>query len=125
MAFFEREGVRIFYLDEGKGDVIVFLHGVLFHSGMFKAQIRGLSQSYRCIAPDFRGQGRSSVPDSGYELENLATDIIALTDHLGIRQFHLVGLSMGGFTGLRIALKYPAKLKSLILINSSAKYILC
>ena len=99
---------------------MVFAHGLLWGTHLYTKQVAHFSKDYRCITFDFRGQGKSQVTKSGYDMDSLADDAIALLQALNINQCHFVGLSMGGFVGQRVALKRPDLLKSLILIDTSA-----
>lgn len=113
-------GANIYYEDHGAGqETILFSHGLLFSGEMFYEQIAVLKDKYRCITFDFRGQGRSQVTQSGYDIESLYADAVELIEVLGCSPCHFVGLSMGGFVGLRVAIRRPELLKSLILIESS------
>ena len=99
---------------------VVFSHGLLFSTVMFDPQVAALKDRYRCVAYDHRGQGQSAVADSGYDMDTLTDDAAALIEQLGIAPCHFVGLSMGGFVGLRLAIRRPDLLKSLTLIESAA-----
>lgn len=122
MPYLDTNGAHIHYTVEGGGDeTIVFSHGLLFSGLMFGAQIDALKDRYRCITFDHRGQGRSGVIDDGYDIETLTQDATALIEELGLAPCHFVGLSMGGFVGMRVAARRPELLKSLILIETSAE----
>jgi pimeloyl-ACP methyl ester carboxylesterase len=79
-----------------------------------------LKDRYRCVMFDWRGQGQSQVTESGYDAESLTADAVAIIEELGCAPCHYIGLSMGGFVGLRLAIRHPDLLRSLILIGSSA-----
>jgi len=116
---------EIFYRDTGFVDdrskeTIIFAHGLLWDHEMFDHQVEHLKQNYRCIAFDFRGQGQSPSTKSGYDMENLTEDTLALIDQLVDGSVHFLGLSMGGFIGMRIAINHPEKLKSLMLLETTA-----
>lgn len=114
-------GVNIHYEVAGAGtETIVFSHGLLMDGTMFRSQVDALSPAYRCITYDHRGQGRSEVAKSGYDMDSLAGDAAALIRALGAAPCHFVGFSMGGFVGLRLAIRYPELLRSLVLIDTSA-----
>src|SRR5512143_1933273 len=88
---------------------------------MFDAQVAVLRHRYRCIAYDHRGQGQSdSAPMRWYDMETCFRDAARLIDALGAAPCHFVGLSMGGFVGLRIAIRRPELLRSLVLLETSA-----
>lgn len=111
----------LFYIDEGAGDeTIVFSHGLLFSHEMFRAQIDFFKSRYRCVAFDHRGQGQSEITQSGYDMESLYLDAAALIENLQLGPVHFVGLSMGGFVGMRLAARKPHLIKSLILMETSA-----
>jgi len=121
MPYFQNYGTRIYYEDQGNGpETILFSHGLLFSSQMFHNQIEALSTRYRCVSFDFRGQGQSEVVKSGYDIESLYQDAIRLIETLDIEPCHFIGLSMGGFVGLRVGIRRPDLLKLLILIESSS-----
>ena len=114
-------GVTLFYEEQGAGaDTVVFSHSYLVDSTQFARQIEALSDRYRCIAYDHRGHGRSQVTEGGYDMENLYTDAVAFIEALQCAPCHFVGLSTGGFIGMRIGIRRPDLLKSLILMDTSA-----
>lgn len=114
-------GAKLYYESQGAGpETIVFAHGLLFSGAMFGEQIAALKDRYRCVTFDFRGQGQSEVTQAGYDVETLYADAVAMIESVGCAPCHFVGLSMGGFVGLRLAIRRPALLKSLILIESSS-----
>ncbi len=123
MPFLDVNGVRLHYTDTG-GDAqaVVFSHGLLFSTEMFEDQIAHLKGKYRCIAYDHRGQGQSASPESGYDMDTLAADAVALITALGVGKCHFVGLSMGGFVALRMALEHPQMLHSITVLDSSAEH---
>jgi pimeloyl-ACP methyl ester carboxylesterase len=121
MPHLQINGANLYYEEHGAGQAtIVFSHGLLFSGRMFYDQIAVLKDRYRCIAFDFRGQGQSQITQSGYDIESLYADTFEIIEVLGYSPCHFVGLSMGGFVGLRVAIRRPELLKSLILIESSA-----
>ncbi|MEZ7241066.1 alpha/beta hydrolase [Rhodococcus sp. GXMU-t2271] len=104
----------------GEGEPILFLHGFLFDGRMYEAQIAALRDRYRCVTLDFRGQGRSGHARTGYQLEQLTADVLTVIRRLDLAPTHLVGLSMGGFVGMRIGAREPDLLRSLTLLNTGA-----
>jgi len=88
---------------------------------MYSQTVEDLKGQYRCISYDHRGQGQSAKPDaSSYPIELLTDDAIALIESLGLAPIHFVGLSMGGFVGMRIAARRPDLIRSLVLISTAA-----
>jgi len=115
-------GATLWYTDEGAGPAaIVFAHGLLWSGRMFDAQVAALKDRHRCITFDFRGQGQSAVTADGYDMETLAEDAVALIEALGASPCHFVGLSMGGFVGMRLAARRPELIRSLVLMETSAE----
>lgn len=104
----------------GGGPPLLFAHGLLWDTRLFAPQVAALRDRFRCIAWDHRGQGRSEVTPDGYDMDTLAEDAAALIERLGVAPVHFVGLSMGGFVGLRLAIRRPELLRSLVLIDTSA-----
>lgn len=112
---------HLHFTDQGEGqEAIVFSHGLLFSGRMFDAQVAQLQQKYRCITYDHRGQGDSAVTADGYDMDTLTEDAAGLIRALNAGPCHFVGLSMGGFVGMRLALRHPELLKSLTLIETTA-----
>ena len=77
---------------------------------------------FRALRFDVRGHGQSGRPAGPYRLAQLAADAAALIDHLGLRQVHYVGVSMGGMIGQTLALNHADRLASLSLVNTTARY---
>ncbi len=121
MPFLQVNGARLHYTSQGTGaQTVVFAHGLLWSGRMFDAQVAALSSRYRCITFDFRGQGESEVTEGGYDMDTLTDDAAALIEALGVGPVHFLGLSMGGFIGMRLAARRPALLRSLMLLETSA-----
>ncbi len=115
-------GVRIFYEERGRGaETIVFSHGLLWSTALYEPQLEALAGEYRCIAWDHRGQGRSESPNErSHQIESCYHDALALLEHLHATPCHFVGLSMGGFVGMRIAARHPELLRSLSLLATAS-----
>lgn len=114
-------GTRLYIEDTGGNrPPVVFAHGLLYNCRMWDAQVPELRGRFRCISYDHRGQGQSEVTASGYDMDSVAEDGAALIRTLGVAPVHFVGLSMGGFVGLRIAARHPELLRSLVLLDTSA-----
>lgn len=87
---------------------------------MFERQVEAFRERYRVITYDHRGQGQSSAPADGYDMETVYADAVALIEGLQLAPCHFAGLSMGGFVGMRLAARQPDLLRSLILLDTSA-----
>ncbi|MGD9894233.1 MAG: alpha/beta fold hydrolase, partial [Dehalococcoidia bacterium] len=108
-----------FYLDEGTGEPVVFVHGHTLTHHMWDAQVAPLlAAGYRVLRYDLRGHGQSGAPLVGYTPEDLAADLKTLLDARGIAQAHVVGLSRSGGVTLAFALAYPAATRTITLIDS-------
>ncbi len=120
MPYLSINNARIYYEEMGEGrQTMVFAHSLLCNSTMYQKQMEHFSSQYRCIAFDFRGQGKSETTEDGYDMDSLTEDTQELINQLDADPCHFVGLSMGGFIGLRLAIRYPHLLRSLTLIDSS------
>lgn len=115
-------GADLYYDDTREGSLppVVFAHGLLWSGAMFDPQVAALRARRRCVRFDFRSQGRSANTREGCDIDTLADDAAAVIEALGVGPCHFVGLSMGGFVGLRLAAYRPALLRSLTLIASAA-----
>lgn len=117
-AYFEANGVRLHYVEAGRGTPVILLHGLACDpvvNWMLPRLFQKLSRRYRVIALDLRGHGRSDKPcdPALYGLE-LVEDVVRLMDHLAIARAHVVGYSLGGFVALKLALRHPERLLSAV-----------
>jgi pimeloyl-ACP methyl ester carboxylesterase len=126
MPIIEVNGARVHVEDTGTPSglpdaaAVVFGHGVLFSGRSFEGQVARLRDRYRCVTIDWRGQGRSPATESGYDMDTLTEDAVGVIGALGLGSVHYVGLSMGGFVGMRLGARHPELLRSLTLIETSA-----
>jgi len=110
-------GVDINVVEAGEGSpALVFLHYWGGSSREWAPVIEDLSKTNRCVAIDFRGWGQSSKEATDYGLETLAADVVGIIDKLDLREFIIIGHSMGGKVALLVAAQKPAGLKRLILV---------
>jgi 3-oxoadipate enol-lactonase len=89
---------------------------------MWDAQLAALEQRFRVVRYDTRGHGQSPVPAGPYTIDELADDVIALLDRLGIERVHLVGLSLGGMTAMRVAARNPDRVDRLAVLCTAAQF---
>jgi pimeloyl-ACP methyl ester carboxylesterase len=109
-------GVDLNVVDIGTGaPVLVFLHYWGGSSRTWAPVMEQLATTNRCVAIDFRGWGRSSKDCNDYSLDTLATDVIGVVEKLDLKQFLLIGHSMGGKVAQLVAARQPAGLQGLIL----------
>ena len=112
-------GLEIGYDDVGSGDAVVFLHGFPHHRALWASQVAALVDRARCIAPDLRGFGESSVHPP-YSVDQYADDLAALLDSLRIERAVVCGLSMGGYVALAFWRRHRARVRALILMDTRA-----
>ena len=115
------DGSEIFYRDEGTGPVVVFASGFMGITEIWDAQIAALSDRYRCIAFDNRGNGRSEkpLPRVAYGVEQHASDLAAVLAAAGVEdRVVLVGHSMGGNTASIYALAHPDRVAGIVYVGS-------
>jgi 3-oxoadipate enol-lactonase len=116
-------GVQINYELQGAANApaLVLSNSLGSNFGMWDAQIPELTKTYRVLRYDTRGHGQSEVTPGPYTFKQLARDVLALADSLYIDKFSFCGLSMGGVTGLWIALHASNRLNKLALCSTGAK----
>lgn len=114
-------GATLSVEDIGQGPPILFVHGFPLDHTMWREQIADLSRDFRCIAPDLRGFGQSTVTEGKVTMEQFADDLAVLLDALAITEpVVLCGLSMGGYIAWQFVRRHESRLKSLILCDTRA-----
>ena len=113
-------GSRLHYeqLGDSSGHPIVFLHGWPDSWFSFSAVAGRLPNPYRCLLLDQRGFGDSDRPQQGYEIHDLAADVVAFLDAVSIDRVSIVGHSMGSFVARCAAIRFPERVDHLVLIGS-------
>jgi pimeloyl-ACP methyl ester carboxylesterase len=106
-------GIRLWYAVFGRGEPVILLHGGLANANYWGHQVRALQRHYQVIVMDSRGHGRSSHNQEPYGYDLMASDVVALLDHLRIRKAAIVGWSDGAIIGLDIAMKHPERVSRL------------
>ena len=108
----------------GRGEVVVFLHGLGGTSTAWAPQLAGFSMDRRCVAWDMPGYGDSDPVDPPDEMtfEQVADRLADLLDELGADRADLVGLSLGGMHALHTALRHPDRVRRLVLTNTSPRF---
>jgi pimeloyl-ACP methyl ester carboxylesterase len=114
-------GQNVHFVDHGgDGPALVLLHSFLMDGSMFAPQLQEFSASHRCITIDERGHGGTPA-ETDFTYWDVADDVIAVLDHLGVKQAALAGTSQGGFIALRVALTAPERVRALIVMGSSGQ----
>jgi len=118
--------ISLYYEDHGSGQPIVLIHGYPLSSASWEKQLPVLlAAGYRVIAYDRRGFGKSSQPVTGYNYDTFAEDLRKLVTHLKLRDFVLVGFSMGGGEVARYIGKYGSKdVSKAVIIGGIPPYLL-
>lgn len=119
MPFLNINNINLHYRVQGKGEPLLFLHGLGSCCDDWQEQVDHFSKRYQVITVDSRGHGRSDKPDSDYSIPLFASDIRGLLAHLKVDQIGLIGFSMGGMIAFQLAVDIPSRIKSLIIINSA------
>jgi 3-oxoadipate enol-lactonase len=122
MAFFEHGGRVLHYLERGRGEPLVLIHGLGSSGADWALQAPALEGRFRLIMPDLPGSGRSDAPSARCTIDGFAASIWGLCDHLRLERINIVGFSLGGAVGLEMALLRPDAVRRLGLINSLATY---
>ncbi len=109
---------KIGYYDKGEGAAIVLLHGYLESSEVWLSFIPGLAESFRVIAIDLPGHGRSSVFGDNHSMDFMADAVTEVLNNEGIEKTMLIGHSMGGYVALAFLEKYQSRLHAYCLFHS-------
>ncbi len=117
----EVNGINLYYETHGAGQPMVLLHGGLASSEMFGPILPTLADHHQVIAVDLQGHGRTADIDRPIELGLIADDIAALIDHLGLDRPDVVGYSFGGGVAFHTAVKYPAKVRKLVMAAANIR----
>ncbi len=114
-------GGRLAYADRGRGAPVTACHGFALAGPSWWEVVAAAGGGWRWLLPDLRGHGATAVPpEAPHGLAAIADDLIALWDALGIARSHLVGYSMGGRAALTLAVRAPARLRSLTIVSAHA-----
>lgn len=112
--------IDIYYEIHGPpdGPPLVLIGGWASYRWIWFRQVPTFKEKYKCIVFDNRGAGKTSKPDIQYTMEMFAADTVGLMDALGIQSAHILGISMGGLIAQQVAISYPEKVRSLILVST-------
>lgn len=115
MPHAEVNGVRLFHDERGEGEPLLCVMGLASDSRAWGLQQEAFSAAYRTIVFDNRDVGDSALAEDDYELSDLASDTVALADHLGLERFHLLGISLGACVAQHVALRIGERVHTLTL----------
>jgi pimeloyl-ACP methyl ester carboxylesterase len=122
MPFFRDDDVSIHYLERGRGEPVLLIHGLGGSGADWAFQVAALERQFWLIIPDLPGSGHSSPPRGEYTIAGFARALWGLMDHLNIASPNIVGFSLGGAVALEMATVRPDCVPRLGLINSLATY---
>ncbi len=115
-------GIEIFWLEEGRGNPLVLLHGFPFTAAMWGPQLVNFSRKFRVIVPDLRGFGKTTKgEEEATSMELMADDLAGLLDHLKLKKAVIVGFSMGGYIAFSFYRKYPDRTQALVLCDTRSE----
>jgi 3-oxoadipate enol-lactonase len=112
-------GFEVAYDEAGNGVPLLFIHGWPHNRTLWAGQISGLPTLARCIAPDLRGFGGTTVSEP-YSIDQYADDLVQLLDARGVERAVVCGLSMGGYVALAMLRRHRHRLRALILTSTRA-----
>jgi 3-oxoadipate enol-lactonase len=114
--------VAVHHVVTGRPDapVVVLSNSLGSTHTMWDPQADALAEHFRVVRYDTRGHGGSPVPAGPYDIDDLADDVVALLDTLGVAKAHFVGLSLGGMTGMRLAARNPERVDRLVVLCTGA-----
>lgn len=115
------KNTKISYTDSGEGNAIVLLHGFLENKKMWKDYVSFFSDQYRVITIDLLGHGESDCLGYVHSMEDNASAVHEVLEHLPVEKAIILGHSMGGYVGLAFAELYPESIQKLVLLNSTSK----
>ena len=111
-------GIELAYTRQGKGNPLVLLHGFPLDHHIWDEILQLHEDTFDLIIPDLRGFGESTTVDTPYTMDDFASDIAGLLDHLGIQKIAIAGHSMGGYVSLAFARLFPDQVTGLALVAS-------
>jgi pimeloyl-ACP methyl ester carboxylesterase len=114
-----RDDTVVHYREAGQGPVLILIHGLGSSSEAWQRNMESLGKSYRVIAIDLPGYGKSDKPKADYSVEYHTRVVAEFLEHLGAGKAVLAGNSLGGWIAALAALEHPEKVSGLILINSA------
>ncbi|MEL7086181.1 MAG: alpha/beta hydrolase [Cyanobacteria bacterium P01_A01_bin.3] len=117
-AFANTNGIRMHYVTQGEGDLVVLLHGFPEFWYSWRHQIPALARRFRVVVPDLRGYNDSDKPESGYDIDTLTDDVRGLVTALGERTAIVVAHDWGGAIAWHWAQQFPEQVGKLVVLNS-------
>jgi len=123
MPKFRCDDIELYYEIIGKGEPIVFIHGLGSSGRDWEYQIDYFSNHYQVVVFDVRGHGQSDKPSSPYSIPQFARDTAQMIKELDIAPTHVVGISLGGMIALQLAVDEGELVRSLVVVNSGSEMV--
>jgi pimeloyl-ACP methyl ester carboxylesterase len=114
-------GIKLYYETHGTGRPLVLLHGGLMSGETFGPILSDLARNHQVIVPDLQGHGRTADIDRPLDVTLMADDIAALIDHIGLDKPDIIGYSLGGGVAFFTAVKYPDKIRKLVMVSANVR----
>jgi 3-oxoadipate enol-lactonase len=115
MPVVQANGIDIYYEQQGEGPPLVLIPYLAADQACYAFQVADYANHFTCFSVDLRGAGLSGKPEGSYTTELLAADVAAFMQAVGLDSAHIFGLSLGAATGMWLAARYPARVRSLSL----------
>lgn len=112
-------GLELYYEIHGSGEPLILLHGAFGAIDVWGSILTTLAETHQVIAVEFQGHGHTADIDRPFSIEDWADDVAGLMDHLNIAQADVVGYSMGGMTGLQLAIRNPELVRKLVAVSAN------
>jgi len=115
-------GLELYYRDSGSGNTILLLHGFTGSGDDWQHVFAQPIEGRRVIVPDLRGHGRTTNPDGTFRFADVARDVFALLDLLGIDRVSAIGMSAGANTLLHMATQQPARVQAMVHVSGTPRF---
>ncbi|MCY1082254.1 alpha/beta fold hydrolase [Archangium lansingense] len=116
---FELNGMEMYCEVRGDGEPLVLLHGGTGAGSDWRYVFDESLEGYRTIVPDLRSHGRSTNPSGTLTFRQVASDVLALMDRLGVERFKAIGMSLGAKALLHVATAQPARVDAMVLVSAT------
>ena len=121
--FIDLPGLRMHVAEAGDGDPVLLLHGFPQHWWAWRGVIPRLAENHRVIVPDLRGAGWTDVPRTGYDRDQLTTDVVALLDALEVERVHVVAHDWSTLIGFFLCFDHPGRVRSYLCLAIPHPYV--
>jgi 3-oxoadipate enol-lactonase len=112
------DNIALAFEDSGSGPAVVLIHGYPFNRSLWNEQVAALQSEFRVVTPDLRGFGESDSSPGTVTMDQMAQDVAAVMDHLGIERAVVGGLSMGGYVALAFYKHFRERVRALVLADT-------